>query len=282
MCRRRWTPIMPESDSGSFSRTPSAASHVNEIALPVAIVSSVAPEISVVVPVYNEADNILPLADEVRMALAPLGRTFELLFVDDASTDGTWSRIQQAHKINQRVRGLRHFKNAGQSAALWTGLQNTRSPILATMDGDLQNDPRDLPTLIQALEHADFVCGVRTKRKDDFLRRASSRVARGARKFALGVDFADTGCAMRVFKRSALEGVFAFNGLHRFLPILVHGGGTTVREIPINHRPRIAGVSKYGVWNRLGRGVFDLLAISWYQKRRVRAGACDECGSETP
>jgi dolichol-phosphate mannosyltransferase len=244
-------------------------------------VSSVPPEIAVVVPVYNEADNILPLADEVRTALDPIGKSYELLFVDDASTDDTWNRIQQAHKINRRVRGLRHLQNAGQSAALWTGIQRTQSPIIATMDGDLQNDPSDLPNLLRAMEHADFVCGVRTNRKDDFLRRVSSRVARKARKFALGVDFADTGCAMRVFKRSALGGVFAFNGLHRFLPVIVHGSGVTTREVPINHRPRVAGVSKYGLWNRLGRGVFDLFAISWYQKRRVGAGECDECGSHS-
>jgi dolichol-phosphate mannosyltransferase len=244
-------------------------------------VSAVPPEIAVVVPVYNEADNILPLADEVRTALDPTGRSYELLFVDDASTDDTWNCIQQAHKINRRVRGLRHLQNAGQSAALWTGIQRTQSPIIATMDGDLQNDPADLPNLLRAIEHADFVCGVRTNRKDDFLRRVSSKVARKARKYALGVDFADTGCAMRVFKRSALGGVFAFNGLHRFLPVIVHGSGVTTREVPINHRPRVAGVSKYGLWNRLGRGVFDLFAISWYQKRRVGTGECDECGSHS-
>ncbi len=244
--------------------------------------SALYPEISVVVPVYNEEDNILPLADEIRTALDSTGRAYELLFVDDASTDETWNRIQQAHKINRRVRGLRHLKNAGQSAALWTGIQRTQSPIIATMDGDRQNDPADLPGLLRAMEHADFICGVRTKRKDDFLRRVSSRVARKARKFALGVDFADTGCAMRVFKRSALIGVFAFNGLHRFLPVIVHGSGVTTREVPINHRARVAGVSKYGLWNRLGRGVFDLFAISWYQKRRVSVGECDECGPQKP
>jgi len=250
--------------------------------LPFGTVSAATPEIAVVVPVYNEADNILPLADEVRVALGSVALSYELVFVDDASTDQTWSRIQDAHKINQRIRGLRHLKNAGQSAALWTGIQRTQSPIIATMDGDLQNDPADLPTLIRTLEHADFICGVRTKRKDDFLRRISSRVARTARKVTLGVDFADTGCAMRVFKRTALEGVFAFNGLHRFLPIVVHGGGMIVREVPINHRARVAGISKYGLWDRLGRGVFDLFAVRWYQKRRVCAAECDEFGSHTP
>lgn len=227
-------------------------------------------DISVIVPVFNEADNILPLAQEVAAALSQEPRSYELVFVDDGSTDGTWARIQEARRGNARVRGLRHAWNAGQSAALWTGLQATASPLIATLDGDRQNDPADLPKLLAALSDVDFVCGVRTNRQDNFLRRVSSRVARQARKLVLGVDFSDTGCALRAFKRSALEGVVAFNGWHRFLPVLVHGGGASIRELPVHHRPRVAGVSKYGIWNRLGRGIFDLLAVAWYQKRRLR------------
>jgi dolichol-phosphate mannosyltransferase len=161
-----------------------------------------------------------------------------------------------------------HSRNCGQSAALWTGIQATTAPIIATLDADLQNDPADLPKLLEELKSCDFACGVRVARQDNFVRRASSRVARWARKTALGVDFRDTGCALRVFKRTALDGVFPFNGLHRFLPVLVHGGGATARELPVHHRPRVAGVSKYGVWNRLGRGIFDLFALAWYQRRR--------------
>ncbi len=226
-------------------------------------------ELSILVPVYNEEDNILPMAGEVAAALKHEQRAYELVFVDDASTDGTWRKIQEARKLDERVRGVRHLRNAGQSAALWTGIQATTSPVLATLDGDLQNDPADLPRMIEKLGGFDFVCGNRTMRKDSFLRRASSVIARWARHLALGVDFQDTGCGMRVFRRSALQGVFPFNGLHRFLPILVHGGGARTVEIPINHRPRVAGVSKYGVWNRLGRGIVDLFAIAWYQRRRL-------------
>jgi dolichol-phosphate mannosyltransferase len=120
------------------------------------------------------------------------------------------------------------------------------------------------------LDRVDFVSGMRLSRQDTWLRKVSSRIARWARKAALSVDFADTGCAIRAFKRTALTGVFAFNGLHRFLPVIVHGGGFKTLEVPVNHRPRAAGVSKYGVWNRLGRGIYDLFAIAWYQKRRVR------------
>ncbi len=225
-------------------------------------------EISIVVPVYNEEDNILPLAREIAAAMQKQGRTYEILFVDDASTDGTWDKVLEARRQDPRTRGVRHRRNAGQSAALWTGLQLTASPIVGTLDGDLQNDPADLPRLLAELENCDFVCGVRTRRQDTFIRRASSGIARKARKWVLGIDFRDSGCGLRAFKRSALNGVFPFDGLHRFLPILVHGSGATTREVPINHRPRMAGVSKYGVWNRLGRGILDLFAIAWYQRRR--------------
>ena len=227
-------------------------------------------DISIIVPVFNEQDNILPLAREVARALDKEPREFELVFVDDASRDGTWEKIQEARRLDARVRGVRHARNSGQSAALWTGIQATRGGVIATLDGDLQNDPSDLPKLLAELVAVNFVCGVRVNRQDNWLRRVSSRIARGARKTALGADFQDTGCSLRVFKRSALEGIFPFNGWHRFLPILVRGNGVTAKEIPVNHRPRVAGVSKYGVWNRLGRGIFDLIGVAWYQKRRLR------------
>lgn len=227
-------------------------------------------EIAIIVPVFNEADNVLPMAREVAAAMATVGREWELLFVDDASTDDTPRRIAEAARNDGHVRGLRHQRNAGQSAAVWTGIQGTPCPILCTLDGDLQNDPADLPAMIAELARVDFVSGMRLHRQDTWLRKVSSKIARSARKAALGVDFRDTGCAIRAFKRTALAGVFPFNGLHRFLPVLVHGGGAKTLEVPVNHRPRVAGVSKYGVWNRLGRGLYDLIAISWYQKRRYR------------
>jgi dolichol-phosphate mannosyltransferase len=229
----------------------------------------VACDISILVPVYNEEENILPLAQEVAEAFAQAPWSYELVFVDDASTDQTWSKIQEARRRDSRIRGLRHAHNSGQSAALWTGVRATVSPIIGTMDGDRQNDPTDLPKLLAELPTFDFVCGVRTKRQDNFRRRMSAAVARYARRLILRVGFADTGCALRVFKRSALRGVFPFNGLHRFLPILVYGGGATTLEVPVNHRPRVAGISKYGILDRLGRGIVDLLAIAWYQRRRL-------------
>lgn len=229
-----------------------------------------AAELSIIVPVFDEQDNVLPLAREVAKAFDKEPRLFELIFVDDASRDGTWEKILEAHKLDPRVRGVRHERNSGQSAALWTGILSTTAPIVATLDGDLQNDPADLPKLLTELNRVDFVCGTRVNRQDNWLRRVSSRIARWARKAALGADFQDTGCAVRVFKRSALVGVFPFNGWHRFLPILVHACGVATKEVPVNHRPRVAGVSKYGMWNRLWRGIFDLIGVAWYRKRRLR------------
>ncbi len=205
---------------------------------------------------------------------------YEIVFVDDGSTDGTWGAIQEARRRDERIRGLRHAVNCGQSAALWTGIQAATAPVIATMDGDRQNDPKDFPALLAALDRYDFVCGVRARRQDNFLRRVSTVVARRARKLVLGIDFADTGCAVRVFKRSVLMGVFPFNGVHRFLPVLVHGAGAKTLEVPIHHRPRVAGVSKYGIWNRLGRGIADLLAVAWYQRRRLKPVAIERLPPE--
>ncbi len=227
------------------------------------------PRISVVVPLYNEAENVAPLVAELIRVFADESRPWEIVLVDDGSTDATWERVRAAQRGDPRVRGLRHQGNRGQSAAVWTGITSGEAPLLCTLDGDLQNDPAELPRMLAMLDEVDFVCGHRVRRRDDWVRRVSSRVARAVRTRALGHDFADTGCALRAFRRTCLRGVFPFNGLHRFLPILVAGNGSRCREVPVNHRPRVAGVSKYGVWNRLGRGIFDLLGIAWYQRRRI-------------
>lgn len=226
-------------------------------------------QISIVVPLYNEADNVAPLVAELRKVFGEESRPWEMVLVDDGSSDGTWRAILEAQAADARVRGLRHQANRGQSAAVWTGIAGSSAPLLCTLDGDLQNDPAELPRMLAMLEEVDFVCGHRVNRQDSLVRKVSSRVARAARKLALRADFADTGCALRAFRRDCLVGVFPFNGLHRFLPILVAGGGFRCREVPVNHRPRVAGVSKYGVWNRLGRGIHDLIGVGWYQRRRL-------------
>ena len=220
------------------------------------------------VPVFNEEENVGPLVEEICKVFSTQVRSFRVLLVDDASTDNTWSRIDELARSDARVQGLRHSRNAGQSAALWTGFQQSNSRWIATLDGDRQNDPADLLPMIDQLSHFDFICGKRVHRQDTWLRKFSSTVARAARKAVLGADFIDTGCALRVFDRNVLEGVFGFNGLHRFLPILVQGGGFKTLEMAVTHRPRVAGNSKYGVWNRVWRGIADLFAVGWYQRRR--------------
>ena len=227
------------------------------------------PEISIVVPLYNEAPNVAPLVRQVFAALPEPARV-ELLLVDDGSSDETWARMREAAQADARVRALRHTLNCGQSAALWTGLDASRGPIIATLDGDLQNDPVDLPRMVARLNACDLVCGVRAHRQDSWVRRVSSRIARLARKWVLGVDFRDTGCALRAFKRSILPVVPRFNGVHRFFPVLAHAGGARVEEMAVAHHPRTAGVSKYGIGNRLGRGIYDLLMLRWFLQRQFK------------
>lgn len=232
--------------------------------------SEAEPEISVVAPLHNEGPNVLPLAQQILQAFSRETRRLEVILVDDASTDDTWQQILAAQRGDARIRGLRHLEPGGQSAALWTGFAASRGGIVATLDGDLQNDPADLPQMLQELAHCDLVCGVRAKRMDSSMRRLSSGVARWARKKALGVDFQDIGCNLRALKRPVLRTLLPFDALHRFMPVLAHDAGAIVKEIAVQHHPRVAGRSKYGVWNRLGRGVWDLAMICWYRKRQLR------------
>jgi len=233
------------------------------------------PGVSVVVPLYNEGPNVLRLSKDILSALGSQSCPFELLLVDDGSTDDTWQRIEDAQRADPRVRAVRHERQSGQSAALWTGFNASEGEIIATLDGDLQNDPADLPRMLSELAGCDMVCGVRARRMDSWVRRLSSRIARWARKQALGVDFRDSGCNQRVFKRSAVAGLPFFDGFHRFLPILAHSAGAIVRELPVAHHPRVAGRSKYGVWNRLGRGIRDLLKVRRMIRRPAKGVAAE-------
>ncbi len=238
------------------------------------------PGISVIVPLYNEAPNVLPLAGRIFEGLREEKQSIELILVDDRSTDETWQEILKARRADSRIRALRHQKQSGQSAALWTGFQASRGQVIATLDGDLQNDPADLPRMLAQLTACDMVVGVRVGRKDTMVRRLSSVIARWARKMALGVDFRDSGCNLRVFKRSVLKLLPAFDGLHRFVPILAHGGGAIVKEMPVTHHARTAGLSKYGILNRLGRGISGLALVRRCLKGQVPATRPIECAWE--
>jgi glycosyltransferase involved in cell wall biosynthesis len=229
-------------------------------------------EISVVVPVFNEEDNVGPLLDEIDAAMAPLGRKYEVIYVDDRSTDRSLEVLRELKKTKQHVRVLRHGINSGESAASLTGMAHAYGDVIITIDADLQNDPADIPLLLDHLkEGAACVCGVRRKREDDWVKRLSSRIANAFRNSVTGDRIADAGCTYRSIRREALHDIPVFNGLHRFLPTILRMQGYTVEEVLVNHRPRTAGVSKYGVGNRAWRGVVDCMAMRWLRKRCVSA-----------
>jgi glycosyltransferase involved in cell wall biosynthesis len=235
--------------------------------------SSSSPALSVVVPCHNEQDNLRPLIQSIHDSLAPLKISYEILVTDDTSTDGSWEILRQMAASDPRLRLQRFASNSGQSAALWAGMSAARGKLIATLDADLQNDPRDLPLLIAGLERYDCVCGSRVAARgqgDNFLRIISSRIANSVRNRLSGESISDAGCCFRVFKRECVANLKFFKGMHRFLPTLIKMEGYTVTEIPIRQNPRHAGTSHYGVWNRLFASFYDLLAVRWMKKRMFR------------
>lgn len=237
-----------------------------------------APDISVVLPVFNEEGNLVPLIEEIESILRPLNRTFEILAVDDRSTDGSLAVLREAKKTRPGLRILRHAINQGQSAAFATGFHGAKGEIVVTLDADGQNDPHDLPRMLEALRpEVAMVCGIRQKRQDSWVKLASSRIANKFRSSLLGDNVSDAGCCFRVIRRNALREVPSFNGMHRFLASILRFQGFNVVEVPVNHRARTRGVSKYGVGNRLWRGLRDTMAMRWFKKRCLRG---DRWGGE--
>ncbi len=227
-------------------------------------------DLSVVIPVCNEEDNVMPLAREVAAALA--GRQFELIFVDDGSTDGTAAAALRARAAGiPQIRLLRHSTRSGQSAAVCTGVKASRSDWVATLDGDGQNDPADIPKLIAGRGAAALVMGHRVSRRDTWLRHAQSRVANLVRATLLGDGTPDTGCGIKLMHRATFLELPRFDHMHRFLPALYLRQGALVVSVPVNHRPRERGVSKYGLFDRLWVGIVDLFGVRWLM-RRYRAG----------
>jgi dolichol-phosphate mannosyltransferase len=227
-------------------------------------------DLSVVIPAYNEVESLTPLLTELRAALATVGGSHEIVLVDDGSSDGTAERIAREAALDTCVRAVLLEKNAGQSAALAAGLTRARGRVIVTLDADLQNDPADLPRVLAALEHADVVSGVRADRQDSRMRLLSSRIANGVRRGVLGDPVTDIGCSFKAYRREALEGLPMFVGVHRFLPALCVFRGARYAEVELRHRARRHGVSKYGVSNRLWRGLADLVGVAWLKTRLVR------------
>jgi len=228
------------------------------------------PDLSVVVPVYNERDNLDPLIAELRAALAATGRSHEIVLVDDGSSDGSGEWMMAEAAKDPCLRAIRLEKNAGQSTALAVGITRARGDIVVTLDADLQNDPADLPRVLAALENADVVSGIRARRQDTWVRKVSSRLANATRRAWLGDSITDIGCSFKAYRRETLEGLPFFVNAHRFLPALCEFRGARLVEVPLSHRARRAGVSKYGVGNRLWRGLYDLIGVRWLKARLLR------------
>lgn len=232
-----------------------------------------APRFSLVVPVYDEEDNVAPLLAEVAEVLEPVA-PYEVILVDDRSRDGSLARIQawRSEQGADWLRVLQMEQNSGQSSAVLAGALAARGAFVMTMDGDLQNDPRDLVTMLAILESGDSdgVTGIRANRQDDFVRRASSRIGNAVRNWITGDRVADSGCGIKGYRRELFLAVPRFHGMHRFMATLVRYCGGRVVEVPVNHRPRVAGQAKYGVGNRAFRGLYDCMAVRWMRRRVVR------------
>jgi dolichol-phosphate mannosyltransferase len=226
--------------------------------------TAASPEISVVVPLFNEEESVPILQSELRVALS--GFDHEIVFVDDGSVDRTVEQIETAPNI----RVIRFEKNIGQSAAIYAGLQAARGATAVLIDGDLQNDPADIPRLLAEIGRgADVVCGYRVKRKDTVLKRLTSRIANAVRSRFTKDGVRDTGCTLKAMRRECVTALVPFKGMHRFIPALIKGAGYRLVEIPVNHRPRRFGQSKYGLGNRALRATVDMFGVRWLLARRL-------------
>jgi dolichol-phosphate mannosyltransferase len=243
-------------------------------------------DLSVVIPAMNEAENVAPLVAEIQAALDGV-LDYEIVYVDDGSTDGTAAEVARLMGTLPQLRLLRHAGNFGQSAAIRSGVLAARAPWIATLDGDGQNDPADIPRLWDLLRTVParprlLLTGDRQKRRDSASKRIASRVANRVRARLLGDATPDTGCGLKLFSRALFLELPAFDHMHRFLPALVLRAGGNVRSVPVNHRPRHAGVSKYGLLDRLTVGIADLFGVWWLQRRAIRPQLlADESEAET-
>ncbi|APE30289.1 dolichol-phosphate mannosyltransferase [Halomonas aestuarii] len=238
------------------------------------------PLVSVIIPARDESGNLPSLLDEIADALAAIDH--EVLVVDDASRDGTWALLEARAAEDPRLRPLRHAESAGQSTSVWQAGHEARGEWLATLDGDGQNDPADLPSLIERARQGDvtLVAGHRTTRHDDWLKRISSRIANGVRARLLRDQTPDTGCGLKVMRREAFLRLPYFNHMHRFLPALVQAQGGRCVSLPVNHRPRGTGRSHYGLNNRLWAGLLDMAGVMWLRRRSRLPAALERLSPE--
>jgi glycosyltransferase involved in cell wall biosynthesis len=230
---------------------------------------AVTPDLSLVIPVYNERESLAPLLAEIAAALR--GRSYEVVAVDDGSTDGSFEVLRTLKRDHPQLHIVAFERNAGQTAAFAAGFRAARGRVVVTLDADLQNDPADVPKVVDALERtgATAVAGYRAARRDTAWKRLQSRIANGVRNWLNGEVIRDTGCSLKAFRADAVRGLPLFGGMHRFLPTLIKMHGGTVAEVAVGHRPRRFGVTKYGMWNRVFRSLADAFAVRWMQRRAL-------------
>jgi dolichol-phosphate mannosyltransferase len=227
-------------------------------------------DISVVAPVYNEEENLPILIPQIAEVVRGLGKSFEMIFVDDASTDRSRELLKKMRTQYPEIRVLGFKKNCGETGAGAAGLKEARGDVVITIDADLQNDPKDIPMMLDYLKKYDMVTGWRQKRDDSWVKRVTSKIANRVRNRLSGETIRDSGCTYRAYKRECLQDLKLYKGMHRFMPTLVKMEGFSVIEVPIAHHPRKFGVSKYTTWNRMWRALADLLAVKWMQSRHLR------------
>lgn len=240
------------------------------------------PEYSVIIPLYNEAEALPQLAAEVRQAMKSLGLPYEVLFVDDGSTDGSLGVLKDTAEKDSGIRIIALDRNRGQSAALDAGLKAARGRVFVTLDADLQNDPADIPLLLKELDRYDVALGWRVKRRDGIVKRAASKVGNAVRNAVMDETVLDSGCSLRAFKREAAARLKLFRGMHRFLPTLFKMEGFTLTQVEVSHRPRKFGKTKYGTLDRLAAALPDLLAVRWMRSRALTYKAREETGGRAP
>jgi dolichol-phosphate mannosyltransferase len=228
-----------------------------------------APRVSVVIPMHDEAENVPLLWAELREVLATLDARAEVVFIDDASTDGTRDAIHRVRESDARVRCVGLPTRRGLSAAFQAGYAASLGDVIVTLDGDLQNDPHDIPALLASLDGADAAVGWRRTRHDTVTKRLASRIANAVRRRVLGDPFRDSACSLRVMSRRCLSALPPYDGMHRFVPVLLSMNGYTVAEVPVMHRPRCHGHSKFGIRDRAWRAFVDCLAVRWMRARRL-------------
>ncbi len=225
------------------------------------------PFLSVIIPVFNEEENLKPLFTELVDVLNSLNKTCEVIFIDDGSKDGSLAVLKDLQKTCSGIRIIKFKKNCGQTSAFDAGIKAAQGEVIVTMDADLQNDPRDIPKLLEKIGDFDAVCGWRQKRNDSFIRRISSRIANAVRNKLSGESIKDVGCSLKAFRSVYAKKMKLYTGLHRFFPTLIKMEGGRVTEVAVNHRPRKYGAPKYNIRNRMVRSFIDLLAVCWMKKR---------------